>query len=44
MDVYVENPEATKNAFLKGWLDTGDVGYCDQGKWYVVGREKVRLL
>lgn len=42
MSGYAGDPEATEQAFHDGWLRTGDIGYCDAGKWYIVDRAKVR--
>ena len=38
---YVGRPEASNEAFSDGWIKTGDVGYCNEGKWYIVDRVKV---
>ncbi|KAK4995952.1 hypothetical protein LTR66_004346 [Elasticomyces elasticus] len=41
MKEYLGNAEATSDAFdVEGWLKTGDVGCCRQGKIYVVDRKK----
>ncbi|XP_060531258.1 uncharacterized protein LOC132704933 [Cylas formicarius] len=41
MKGYLNNPEATKNAFVDGWLKTGDIGYYDEdGLLYVCDRLK----
>lgn len=38
---YLDNPAATAEAFTKeGWLKTGDVGYIEDGKIYLVERVK----
>ena len=38
---YLDNPEATASAKdPEGWLKTGDLGYCKEGKYYIVGRKK----
>ena len=40
MKGYFNNPEATARALPGGWLDTGDLGFVDQGQLYVCGRAK----
>ncbi|KAL9131508.1 MAG: hypothetical protein Q9217_000587 [Psora testacea] len=41
MQGYLDNPEATQAAKdSDGWLKTGDVAYKDQGKFYIVDRQK----
>jgi long-subunit acyl-CoA synthetase (AMP-forming) len=42
MTGYLGNPEATEQSFVNGWLKTGDVGYFQQGNYYIVDRVKVR--
>ncbi len=42
MTQYLGNMEATVEAFAHGWLMTGDIAYYRTGKWYLVGRSKVR--
>ncbi|ETT27385.1 AMP-dependent synthetase and ligase [Rhodococcus rhodochrous ATCC 21198] len=37
---YFRNPQATKALSRHGWLDTGDLGYLDDGELYVTGRIK----
>lgn len=38
---YLDNPSATAEAFTKeGWLRTGDIGYIEDGKIYLVDRVK----
>ena len=42
MQSYLGNDEATYNALdADGWLKTGDIGYQEQGKFYIVDRKKV---
>ncbi|KAL6720094.1 hypothetical protein ACLMJK_002015 [Lecanora helva] len=40
MGVYLDAPEATAKTVGNGWLHTGDVGYEEGGKWYIVDRAK----
>lgn len=38
---YLNNPKATEEAFVDGWLRTGDVGYFDEdGEIYITDRVK----
>ncbi len=42
---YFENPEATAEAIVGGWLHTGDLGKIDdEGNVYIVGRKKEMIL
>jgi len=42
---YYNDPEATKNAFMDGWLRTGDVGYMDEdGYVFLVDRIKDLII
>jgi len=42
---YFENPEATSQTIINGWLHTGDLGRIDEdGNLYIVGRKKEMLL
>ena len=39
---YLDNPEATAEMIGEdGWLRSGDIGYRDRGKYYVIDRKKV---
>ncbi|KAK3640513.1 hypothetical protein LTR56_011851 [Elasticomyces elasticus] len=40
MQGYLGNAEATSSAFDDGWLKTGDIGYLEDGKLYLVDRAK----
>ena len=39
-DGYFEDPEATAEAIRDGWLDTGDLGFIDEGDLFIAGRAK----
>ncbi|KAL9037577.1 MAG: hypothetical protein Q9180_003643, partial [Flavoplaca navasiana] len=42
MNGYFNDPVATAETIDEdGWLHTGDMAYCIQGKWYIVDRKKV---
>lgn len=42
MQGYLGNPEASRATVdTEGWLKTGDIGYRDGGKYYIVDRLKV---
>lgn len=42
---YFENPEATSQTIINGWLHTGDLGrFDDEGNLYIVGRKKELIL
>lgn len=41
MKGYYKDPEETAKVIEKGWLHTGDLGYCDEnGYFYLTGRKK----
>jgi long-chain acyl-CoA synthetase len=42
---YFENPDATSQTIINGWLHTGDLGKFDaDGNLYIVGRKKEMIL
>jgi acyl carrier protein len=41
---YFRNPGATDELIRNGWLDTGDLGYLDDGELYVTGRVKDLII
>ncbi|MBX3707695.1 MAG: fatty acyl-AMP ligase [Pseudomonadales bacterium] len=44
MDVYLNNPEASAEALVGGWLNTGDLGYLVDGNVVITGREKDLII
>ena len=44
MDGYWNDPEATAEALVDGWLVTGDLGFVDGGELFVTGRSKDVLI
>ncbi|NVB82260.1 MAG: AMP-binding protein [Kofleriaceae bacterium] len=45
MTGYFENPDATSQTIVNGWLHTGDLGKFDEdGNLYIVGRKKEMIL
>lgn len=41
---YFRNPQASRALTRHGWLDTGDLGYLDDGELYVTGRIKDLII
>jgi 4-coumarate--CoA ligase len=37
---YLHNEEGNHACREQGWFKTGDIGYCQDGKWYIVDRAK----
>ena len=44
MSGYDGMPEATREALVDGWLDTGDIGFLFDGELYLVGRAKDLII
>ncbi|MDJ0979044.1 MAG: fatty acyl-AMP ligase [Erythrobacter sp.] len=44
MHSYFRNEEATADAIVDGWLDTGDMGYLADGYLFIVGRAKDMII
>lgn len=44
MDGYFDRPDATREAFRNGWLDTGDRGFIHSGELFLTGRKKDVLI
>ncbi|HXJ82833.1 MAG TPA: AMP-binding protein [Candidatus Methylomirabilis sp.] len=41
---YFRNPRATRAAFHRGWMDSGDLGYWADGDLFVTGRQKDMII
>jgi fatty-acyl-CoA synthase len=41
---YFENEDATREALVDGWLQTGDLGYVAEGNLYICGRLKDLII
>ncbi|MCA9574984.1 MAG: fatty acyl-AMP ligase [Polyangiales bacterium] len=41
---YFENEDATREALIDGWLQTGDLGYIAEGNLYICGRLKDLII
>ncbi|KYF94397.1 acyl-CoA synthetase [Sorangium cellulosum] len=44
MEGYFDEPEATAEALVDGWLRTGDLGFLDRGTLFVTGRKKEVII
>jgi len=44
MQGYLGDPEGTARALRAGWLDTGDLGFLDDGELYLTGRAKDLII
>ncbi|QWC56510.1 fatty acyl-AMP ligase [Erythrobacter sp. 3-20A1M] len=44
MHSYFRNEEATSECLVRGWLDTGDMGYMADGYLFIVGRAKDMII
>jgi len=38
-DGYRNNPEKTKEALKNGWYFSGDIGFCHNGEYFIIGRK-----
>lgn len=41
---YFKNPEATSNAFIDSYFNTGDLGFFHKGQLYITGRKKELII
>ena len=41
---YLNAPEQTAEAFIDGWLRSGDIGVCEDGRLKIVDRKKAMIL
>ena len=44
MEGYLDDPETTSRAMHDGWLDTGDLGFMQEGELYLSGRAKDAII
>jgi fatty-acyl-CoA synthase len=44
MEGYLGDPEGTARALRDGWLDTGDLGFIDDGELFLTGRAKDLII
>jgi len=44
MQGYFHNTGATQKAFVDGWWDTGDLGYCADNELFITGRKKDLII
>ena len=45
MQGYYNNPEATAETIVDGWVRTGDIGYMDEdGYFFIVDRKKEMII
>jgi fatty-acyl-CoA synthase len=44
MDGYFRNEKATSETIVDGWLRTGDLGFMDNGRLFIVGRAKEIII
>jgi fatty-acyl-CoA synthase len=44
MHSYFRDPESTDACLMRGWLDTGDMGYLSGGYIFIVGRAKDMII